>query len=598
MCKALAAAFKMLWRNPQLAKVMLAAGLQGAAMVVCDTFVLNVLKGQIWASRMAEYGAYAGIAINITAAITGGPFGRMSDLIDRRIAFALSGLLTLLPTLAVLIFGLDAQGLLISTIVRVLCSVGYTCNMGFALANDLTPFEDRELMSGVLIAVTNFMQVVLNGVPAVLIVWLKVVPENPKALLYCSLSLSALFFITVFTVRLDQNPMCPEEEEQVSPTRRFAYTAKGRCPTMTEPFRLMFRHRRLRRLNLSLFLMSTADTLTMAVGGQFYLMSLGLIPNGTDSEIAMVNVASSLPGQILVLPGLILTGFLAKQRGSLRLTRQLIPFAATCILFTAGLAFVKTLWFLPLVVVLQNYASLPRVPMMRIVAGVAPPGRMGEAISAVGISSQFSGLLGNGIVALLNPILLKCGMQNPLWIYFIAAGGMTLAGILPLVGTPKNGWGVAAGRLEDFTVAVVWARVAKSRWKKFVQKKRETRRLEELAALEAGMKMVGPAAASEAPMISVLTADGERLVPSLRTGLDLQKAQPPQLPLPTGPLSPSGRAAEAAPEMHDAPSPVLLGRRREKTEKKEEGKEEGWEGSPPCSPAGRVAARVLDKVSL
>ena len=48
-------------------------------------------------------------------------------------------------------------------------------------------------------------------------------------------------------------------------------------------------------------------------------------------------------------------------------------------------------------------------------AGVAPPGRTGEALATVGVFNMMAGLLGNMAVATLNPYLLSSGMPNPLW---------------------------------------------------------------------------------------------------------------------------------------------------------------------------------------
>lgn len=501
-CASFVAAWDLMRRNKQMTLVLVAAGLQNAASGIADILVVGVLRGQHWSQQMAEYGAYVGILMNIFGAVCGGPFGRLSDTIDRRIAFALSGVLTMLPTLTLLVFGFNgftSLSLLLNTVVRIVCTVGYTSNIGFVLANDITDFHDRELMSGLFNAVNNLMQIVLTGIPALLTVVLQVVDPHPVFMLYVSLGMNALFFVLVFMVRAKPNQNEAEEKDQVSGSgelaasppaasagsKKFSYSKGGACSAITEPVTLMFTHRRLRRLILALFLMGLCDNLTMAVGGQFYYQQLNLIPYGTQQQMAMVNVCSTLPGQIMVLPGLILCGYLAQQRGALRLTRQLLPLAAISIAFSCTLAFIPQLWWVVIIVAVKDYSFLPRVPIMRMVAGVAPPGRMGEAISAAGIVSQLAGLVGNGLVAVLGHVFAAMHMADPLWLYFVAGGFLTLLALLPLLGQPKNGWGVAAGRLDDFTAAVVMASVATSRWKGMVKRNKAERMSSALAPDEA-----------------------------------------------------------------------------------------------------------------
>ena len=62
-----------------------------------------------------------------------------------------------------------------------------------------------------------------------------------------------------------------------------------------------------------------------------------------------------------------------------------------------------------------NYAGLPNVPLMRLVSGVAPPGRVGESLSSIGVAAQLASLIGNAAVVVINGYLLRSDMANPLW---------------------------------------------------------------------------------------------------------------------------------------------------------------------------------------
>ncbi|CAE7217291.1 unnamed protein product [Symbiodinium sp. CCMP2592] len=75
-CSFLTSRCRLLTRNPQLWKVLVASGLQMAAATLPDTFVLSLLRARVWGNHMSEYMSYAAIGINSVAVIFGGPYGR------------------------------------------------------------------------------------------------------------------------------------------------------------------------------------------------------------------------------------------------------------------------------------------------------------------------------------------------------------------------------------------------------------------------------------------------------------------------------------------------------------------------------------------
>jgi len=222
----------------------------------------------------------------------------------------------------------------------------------------------------------------------------------------------------------------------------------------------------LRRLCASAFLLAFSGSVIMTVSGQFHFQSLGLLPYGTVQELQVVAAVGMLPGQLLVLPGYLLTGYLAKQKGTLTLFRRLIPITAFLKLFGVLLIVVSHLWFLPLVVTAESYTGLAMVPLMRLVAAVAPPGRVGEAMSAVGVSMQAAGLVGNAFVIMMHPLMKHIHMEKQLWIYYPLCAFLHILALLPVTGAPSGaGWGMASGRVEDHFVAYVSASVAGRRWR-------------------------------------------------------------------------------------------------------------------------------------
>ena len=82
--------------------------------------------------------------ISLVAVGFGGPFGRFSDAVDRRIAAGLFAAGTFLPGWALQVFGETSSGLWLSTVAQILGSFGLTSNVMFSLATDVNCSELRE----------------------------------------------------------------------------------------------------------------------------------------------------------------------------------------------------------------------------------------------------------------------------------------------------------------------------------------------------------------------------------------------------------------------------------------------------------------------
>ncbi|CAE7758969.1 unnamed protein product, partial [Symbiodinium pilosum] len=382
-------------------------------------------------------------------------------------------------------------------------------NVMLALINDVTAAEDREEAVGAYFAANNFMSLMMTGIPVMLVLVLKVIPNNPAFFLILQAVLSVLCILLLFGVRMDANAGSkerPERDSELSVESRMDTTStsteasedmqdpdaccahscrsvngQGPCPTLRKavrqfvlPVRLAFGNRRLRRLWFAAFLLMFAGQLVMDIGGQFFNQSMGLIPYGTRQEIITVAVLTMIPGQLLAIPGNLVTGYLSKRGGPLFLLRRMVPMTSILVTVGAFMAEVRQMWFIAVVVICLNYAGLPNVPLMRLVSGVAPPGRVGEALSAMGIAAQLASLIGNIAVAILNRWLMSTDLYDPLWIYYPACGVLSLCAIIPLSGTPKGGWGAASGSLQEQFVAVVYAHKAMRRWKRQVARRRAT----------------------------------------------------------------------------------------------------------------------------
>ncbi|CAJ1388127.1 unnamed protein product, partial [Effrenium voratum] len=199
---ALCSGFKLCSGNCELGKVLLASGLQMASVALPETFVFALLRARIWGNNMSSYMAYAAIGINSVAVIFGGPFGRFSDCVDRRLAAAVFAIGTFAPTWSLLIFGhTTAKALWISTVIKVVGSYGLTSNVMLALINDVTPAEDREEAVGAYYAANNLMSLTMTGIPVLLVLILRVVPNVPTIFLIAQVVLSGLCLLLLSSVR-------------------------------------------------------------------------------------------------------------------------------------------------------------------------------------------------------------------------------------------------------------------------------------------------------------------------------------------------------------------------------------------------------------
>eukprot|EP00408_Alexandrium_pacificum_P010591 CAMPEP_0171215140 /NCGR_PEP_ID=MMETSP0790-20130122/31515_1 /TAXON_ID=2925 /ORGANISM="Alexandrium catenella, Strain OF101" /LENGTH=227 /DNA_ID=CAMNT_0011680887 /DNA_START=12 /DNA_END=692 /DNA_ORIENTATION=+ len=207
-------AVTVVFKNPQLGKVVVASGLQAAASSVAITFVTANLKAKYWGQDLSSIQASYSMAMAIVGIIGGSLYGRFSDNIDRRLAAGIYGLLTFLPAWTYLVFGLSHTALTVSTIMNVVGCVGVGSNTLLVLAQDLAEPEEREAAFGAFFMWNSAITFVCMSIPILLILVLKVVPSNPYFSLWYQVLLSAGFFLCLAFVKMP--PARSDEEPEAS----------------------------------------------------------------------------------------------------------------------------------------------------------------------------------------------------------------------------------------------------------------------------------------------------------------------------------------------------------------------------------------------
>lgn len=467
-------------KNPELAKVMLASGLQRSAVTLAGTLGIQNLRAMVWGESTAQNTAIVSMCLNLLAMTTGGLFGRLGDSVGRRVAACTFGFTSFLPAFALLTFGFNSTGLLVSSIGSVLSGFGCSSDALLVLAHDVTLEEDRALAFGLFQAATNLIAFVLYGLPALLTVMLQVLP-NPSimAWLYYQFGLSAAYFLVVVAIKMPamaehDGHRCdrelqpdlstqpdleanPDQEVQPPPAvQQTSNVEEGKAQANQEM--PVSRARRLMRMLAGLpvisellmvlhepalgcvlligALLAFSGDLVFDIGSQFFRDELDLLGDDSMSEQRLkqnqlISVLTTLPAEIFIIPGAMLVGSLGHHFGSLQLLKILIPLAGAFTASGAIMALAPSYWLVPVVCIAQNYAALPgNIPLKHLVAQVAPEGRVGQAMGTLGMLGQAVSFVANATTAAVTPVLLHY-MQKPLWIYYLVCGTLTLAALLP-----------------------------------------------------------------------------------------------------------------------------------------------------------------------
>lgn len=442
--------WQVLRRNPDLVKVMVASGLQRAAVTIAMVLGLQNLRVMVWKENTAQYTAMISMAMSALSMTTSGLFGRFGDRCGRRLAAIVYGLATFAPACMLMIFGFSSAGLLASSVATVLSGIAIASDALLVLASDVTLEEDRAMAFGLFQSFTSGLSFLLFGLPAIVTTmpFIHGVP-NPSitAWLVYQLVLGVLYLAAVASVKAQPIVVQCEASKQAETESQEARTvpqpahADPRCMLLAQKllpmfssFRMISRSKGLRCLYLTSFFLFFSGDVVFDLGGLYFREELDLLDNGSLEEQQTVSVLSTLPPQLFIIPATAVAGLLADRWGSMTLLKVLIPVSG---IMTAGsvlLALVPRLWVVPIVCLFLNVASLAgSVPLKHLVSAAAPPGCMGEAMGTLGMVSQVISFLANAVVAATTPSMYAL-MEKPLWMVYVVCGALTMLGMLPLLG--------------------------------------------------------------------------------------------------------------------------------------------------------------------
>lgn len=470
--------YALLRRCPDLAKAILTAGLLVATLSTGGPLVLAEIKSDVWGTHMSAYSARLYMATGVVSMLFGGAFGRLTDRMERRMGFAIVGLLNFMPWYCILILGANEHGLYgycVSLLFSgITCMTPTGCPMIFAFANDVIPAADREVAFG--IAYTGAMIIALIcsliGVAVA-----RMFPGEAVPVLAYIVFLSISFFITLTTIKLRvKEPEIPDldlvfcgagdfsdledsdnsdldgnvprivgstdpklaaygksidlEEDNDGGASTDSEFGHKRAPILSliAPLRFAVEYAPLRYLCLTTALLCLPEVALGDVTNQFIYAELGILEGGKEQNgrKQLASMLNTYPGLLGALPAYFILGHLSKSVGALRLLKWLIPVAALLQVVPMAMVVCDYMWFVPVMGIALSLSGVIFTPLQIVNAQIAPEGRVGEAMAGTGVAKQCASVAANLVVTSVTPALRDANIDRPLRYYFPAAGVICL----------------------------------------------------------------------------------------------------------------------------------------------------------------------------
>mmetsp|Transcript_1418 Transcript_1418/g.4154 ORF Transcript_1418/g.4154 Transcript_1418/m.4154 type:complete len:552 (-) Transcript_1418:91-1746(-) len=465
---------RLLRRNPELIKVILCVGIQMAAADIAGTIDLGPDTNQTWGHNTAQNEAWFQVSQAVVAYATGPIFGRFNDSVDRRIAIVVYGFISFVPTFVYWFYLPLNDGSVVwaSHYATIFAAIGRSANVDFALCTDVTAFEDRALASGLFYGLTNLLLLLLSVLPAFLVLMCNFLGSNtflgnhPYVVLMYQGGLVVLFVVCASFVAKPEKKGAEDAACNNNAAGDEVKESKS-CSCIcvwVDDLRLVWRHERLLRLMLAAFFLSVCGTISTGNDGQFFSESLHLYEQTDSLPFDQMNILRSVGSSLIFTPAYILAGYISMSRGTLKVLRWLVPVTAIVMSVGGFTVLIPKMWIVPVIVAVQNTGELYQVPLMRMAAGVARPGRVGTWLTLVGMAFEAGNILGGFAIILFNSIFCKSNNEDsfPLWIYYPVAGAVAMLALLSVCGVPKGqiGWGSAAGTCKEQFAVMMLARRA------------------------------------------------------------------------------------------------------------------------------------------
>jgi len=440
--------------RPDLIKFV-ASGCFLTASRVGTMMIIPTLKAEAWGNNMSRNSAIFDAMSGVMMMIFTPWFGCLSDRIQRRHAWLLTGCVGSVSVIALLIGGSDA-GLWAYEISDVLTApVRQVPAMTFIFLQDLVPPDDRNLIFAVTFAIFMAFTFLISLAAGI-------VANNTTGILGpCLFDFASLVLFIMATLSISKStgdpvtrsgPGSPSSLEESRDSRRSSGNgSRQEGATLGSPRKATARSvgaqksraagstmrtvhflcssPNLRNLAFLFFLIGLPERLEKNIAPQFKFQAMDLMLT-TNSTLNAVRIheqkkVTELTGYTATFSMVfcsLLTGALGSAIGPLALTKLLVPLTAISQLLPLLLLVEPQMLLVGLVGLFAPLGQVVFIPLNALASICAPPDRVGEAISAMTAVKEFVPLLAN----LLTPELIALVGTSSLWTFFLTSGIMIL----------------------------------------------------------------------------------------------------------------------------------------------------------------------------
>jgi len=443
----------VLRRNPAGVFFMLFLGLNSVMAGVPSSLVVANMAAEHWGTHMAQNQAMFATVRLALGVLCMGPFGMLGDRYGNRSAVLILTCLMVLPNVGLLVLGEGKVGLISYSLANVLSGIGGCTMTGapcmYALIHEVVAPADYGTFMGVTFAV-----VCLTSIVGTLVGGAIMRSGGSKAVLWFSIAVFGVLMGILALVRPSNQAAARDgdttQESEVqseaadSPSIAAGQSSiesmsdesagsseSGKTSTQCALFSFLsfaFQTKALLRVCLIGALVGMSETILVDVLPQYAYSCLGLLSGEEHSrERTQVSLVMSITLQFSIAVGCLITGVLSRRFSTFGILKCVIVFGAAMQVVPVILYFVST----HLVVIVSSaclglsVSVMP--PLQAIVPQVAPEGRIGEAMGAMGSFKCGSYLVSSIVLSAGLPVLEESGLENPLWLLFPCCGLLALS---------------------------------------------------------------------------------------------------------------------------------------------------------------------------
>jgi len=424
-------------RNPT---GMAMLGLFGLVTLVANmqTQVVSSLAAEIWGHNMTSIRSAFQVASLAMGVVFAAPYGRFGDQQGNRLACAILVVIISLPLVAFSLFGLTARGLWFASGASLLqgftgiTMVGAPCM--YALGHEVARPGDFAVLTALAFATTNIVSIIGTVIAEAIqrrggdsaVVWFGITVGAfaiVGLLLLPRRKERDADVITAGDLRGDN----PSVQGGAADAQR---GAQGASCSVFASVHFAVSHPLLLRLCVITMLLCTSEAVATDVMTQYILECLGWLGGAVALErrtALLFNTSLTMQASIGI--GSWFLGLVSARCSAFSVLVWVSLTATVLQMWPPVMVLVPQIWCAFAIAVCVGVSMFAAPATATIVPLVSPPGRVGEAMGAMGSFKCLSFLVGNLMCVFIVPLLQRSGISNPLWLTFPLCSACALCAV-------------------------------------------------------------------------------------------------------------------------------------------------------------------------